>query len=299
LNEKKSQKIAIIVHGGAWSIPEYMAKDSIKGADYAARIGWDILLNGGSALDAVEKTVNCMEENPIFDAGIGAALNEKGNIELDAIIIDGTTLNTGAVAGVKNIIHTVSLARIIMEKTEHVFVIGEGANLIGRDNGFEEISEKELISEYALNEWKQFKFKGAVNTFYNVDTVGAVALDSTGNIATATSTGGITGKKIGRVGDSPIIGAGAFADSKIGGVSATGHGESILKVMLARNAIEKLKQGLSPQEAAEISLQEMKSRVNGNGGLIILDNQGNVGFHFTTEKMVWAYIKDDKLISGI
>lgn len=299
MNDKKSSNIAIIVHGGAWSIPENMVKDSISGTEEAVKIGWEILLKGGAALDAVEKAVNCMEENPVFDAGKGAALNERGNVELDAIIIDGATLNTGAVAGVKNIIHTVSLARIIMEKTEHVFVIGEGANLIAKENGFEEISEEELITESALNEWKQFKFRGAVNTLYNVDTVGAVALDSFGNIVAATSTGGITGKKIGRVGDSPIIGAGAYADSKIGGASATGHGESILKVMLSRNAIENLKQGLSPSEAAKLSLKDMKNRVDGHGGLILLDKLGNIGFHFTTEKMVWAYIKNDKLVSGI
>ncbi|NHJ04692.1 MAG: peptidase T [Candidatus Heimdallarchaeota archaeon] len=299
MSEIKSSNIAIIVHGGAWSIPENMVKDSISGVEEAVKIGWEILLKGGSALDAVENAVNSMEENPIFNAGKGAALNERGNVELDAIIIDGAMLNTGAVASVKNIIHTVSLARIIMEKTEHVFIIGEGANLIAKENGFEEISEEELITESTLNERKQFKFRGAVNTLYNVDTVGAVALDSFGNIAAATSTGGITGKKIGRIGDSPIIGAGAYADNKIGGASATGHGESILKVMLSRNAIENLKYGLNPLEAAKLSLQDMKSRVGGHGGLILLDKLGNIGFHFTTEKMVWAYIKNDKLVSGI
>ena len=150
-----------------------------------------------------------------------------------------------------------------------------------------------------MKEWENFKFKGTVETFYNIDTVGAVALDTSSNIAAATSTGGITGKKIGRVGDSPVIGSGAFADNKIAGVSATGHGESILKVMLSRDIIEKIRFGRSAEEAAKLSLEEMKKRVNGNGGVIIITNTGEVAYHFTTEKMAWAYIKNDELQFGI
>ncbi|MFW9922513.1 MAG: isoaspartyl peptidase/L-asparaginase [Candidatus Thorarchaeota archaeon] len=293
-------RIAIIVHGGAWAIPNKLLDASTNGVEIAAKIGWDILKGGGTALDAVEKAVNSLEENPVFDAGIGASLNEKGEIELDAIIVDGKTLDFGAVAGVKNIIHTVSLARKVMEKTDHVFLIGEGANIFASEINFESVPQEKLITKIAQEEWNEYKkFKGAVNNLYNCDTVGAVAIDAEGDIAAATSTGGITGKRIGRVGDSPIIGSGAFADNSIGGISTTGHGESILKIMLAKKISQYLENGQSPNNAVIRALDDMKKKVQGNGGAIIIDKNSEIGFYFTSKRMAWAYVKNDVLKSGI
>ncbi|MBN1330822.1 MAG: isoaspartyl peptidase/L-asparaginase [Candidatus Heimdallarchaeota archaeon] len=294
--------IAIICHGGAWAIPDTLKVASLKGTEIAATIGWAVLSAGGSALDAVEKAVNSMEDNPVYNAGRGASLNEFGNIELDAIIIDGETLNFGAVASVKNVLHTVSLARKIMELSDHVIFVGPGANKFAREIGFPEYDEKNLITLESKIEWERYmEFKGAVDNLYNTrqDTVGAVAIDEKGNIAAATSTGGITAKRLGRVGDSPIIGSGAFADNNCCGVSTTGHGESILKVMLARQAAYNVEKGIPPMKATQLALEQMKSKVKGNGGLIVISNKCEIGYHFTSKRMAWAYMQNDILKSGI
>jgi beta-aspartyl-peptidase (threonine type) len=299
---EKNSFPGIIVHGGAWSIPDKLQEATISGVEQAAKIGWQSLIANNSALDAVEKAVNYLEENLVFDAGIGASLTQEGTVELDAIIVNGKTLDFGAVAGVKNIIHTVSLARAVMENTNHTLLISQGAMDFAKELNFNFISEKELITSYAKEELTRYlRYQGAVSDLYNFpsDTVGAVAIDSEGTIAAATSTGGITAKRPGRVGDSPIIGSGAIADNDIGGVSATGHGESILKVCLAKEALERLKQGARPNIAAKEALEMMNIRVGGKGGLIIISRNGELGHYFTTKRMAWASIQKDKMCSGI
>ncbi len=294
------ENIVIVVHGGAWNIPESLLESTRTGVEAAVREGWQVLIAGGSALDAVEAAVNHMEDNPLFDAGIGAALTRDGDVELDAIIMDGKTLSAGAVAGITHIQNPVSLARKVMEKTSHVMLIADGALKFAKEIGFPLVKKETLITDEALLEWKRFhSFNHTIDELFSHDTVGAVALDKEGNIAAATSTGGITAKMPGRVGDSPIIGSGAYADNKIGGASATGHGESIMKVTLTRHAVYLLEQGLSAQKAAENSLHYMFQRVHGFGGLILLDRVGNVGIHFTTTHMPWAYIKNGNLYSGV
>ncbi len=300
MEEENNNKMAIIVHGGAWNLPKKLESALKDGVENAAKEGWAILLNGGSAIDAVEAALNVLELNPLFDAGVGSALNEDMEVEMDAIIVDGKTMNFGAVASVKNILHPVSLARLVMEKTSHVFLVGEGAMRFARKQGIDEVPKEKLVTKNALEEWKQLgKFNNVIDTLFTHDTVGAVAIDASGNVAAATSTGGITGKLVGRVGDTPVIGSGALADNNIGGASSTGHGESIMKVMLARHVLDLVNNGMHPMDAAREGLLYMKKRVNGHGGIIVIDRNGEIGFYYTTRAMPWAYIKDNVLHSGI
>ena len=291
---------AIIVHGGAWSLPDRLVEASVRGVEEAARRGWDVLSSGGSALDAVEAAVRSMEDDPVFDAGVGSELNEDGEVEMDSVIMEGGELKAGAVAGVKGVRHPVSLARRVMEETDHVMIIGEGAMRLARELGVEEASQEELVTESARRMWERYvKYRRTVSELYNRDTVGAVALDAKGNIAAATSTGGITGKKAGRVGDVPIVGSGAYADNLVGGASSTGHGESIMKVTLARLVLSHVGGGLGPVEAAELALRYMLERVEGRGGVIVITSEGEVGHFFTTRRMPWASVVGGRLESGV
>jgi beta-aspartyl-peptidase (threonine type) len=294
---------AIIVHGGAWDIPVKIHKESIDGVIEAVQIGWDILKNGGRALDAVEQAVRIMEDNPLYDAGTGSSLNIEGNIQMDAVIVDGKTMNAGAIAGIKNIKNPISLARLVMEKTDHVFLIGEGAQKFAKEVGVPEVSQKELISSVAVDEFEKYKAKisdySLKSSISRSDTVGAVALDSLGNIATATSTGGTTGKMVGRVGDSPLIGSGAFADNAIGGASSTGEGEAIMKVVLAQRVMSDIQRGVKPEQSVTTALNYMKERVDGRAGIIVLTRDRQIVCHNTTSHMVWAYTTDGEIFSGI
>ena len=288
----------IIIHGGAWDIPNRLVDLNIRGVEDAVSNGWKVLKGRGSALDAVVAAVNSLEDNPIFDAGIGSVLTEDGTIEMDAMIMDGATLSAGSVAGLRDIRHPVDLARIVMEKTPHVLMIGEGAQRLAEKYHVEKLPQEKLITEEArreLAEWLEKKKRGAAGH----DTVGAVALDHRGNIAAATSTGGTTGKLVGRVGDVPIVGSGGYADNMVGGSSSTGHGESIIKVNLARLVLNYMEAGTPVQPATDKSLAYMKERVAGTGGVIALDKKGNAGHSHTTPRMVWATTVGGKIESGI
>lgn len=292
-------KPVIVVHGGAWDIPDRLVDANLKGVEKATKAGWKVLEEGGSALDAVVAAVNVLEDDPTFDAGIGSVLTEDGTVEMDALIMDGSTLGAGAVAGVRDVRYPIRLARKVMEETPHVMMIGEGANRVATEHGLERITQDELVTDEAKLEFKEWSKKAEFGSSFGHDTVGAIALDAEGNIAAATSTGGVTGKRVGRIGDVPLIGSGGYADSRVGGVSTTGHGESIMKVNLARLVLNYVEAGMGIQEAADKALGYMSVRVNGNGGLIALDSEGNIGASFTTKRMVWAYIKDGKLESSI
>ncbi|XP_051503597.1 isoaspartyl peptidase/L-asparaginase [Myxocyprinus asiaticus] len=295
-------KTAIVVHGGAWAIPDALAEASVAGVKAVVRAGDAVLKNGGSALDAVEKAVSALEDDPVFDAGHGAVLNTDGEVELDSIIMDGKTLATGAVSSVRNIANPVSLARAVMEKTEHVMLTDRGANMFAERIGFP--AAHDLVTELERKEWEHYKkyvigVKELFNSQWGHDTVGAVALDSFGNVACATSTGGIRNKMVGRVGDSPIIGSGGYADNRSGAVSCTGHGESILKVTLARLILFHMEQGKSAVVAADTSLQYMGERVQGGGGAIVVSPTGDWAARFTTPRMAWASVKGDVLCYGL
>ena len=227
---------------------------------------------------------------------------------MDAIIMEGKDLRFGAVAGVKSVANPVSLARLVMEKTDHVMLVGAGADKFAREMGIPEVSREELVSDIAKKEWESHtRFNTVVHDcFYTSrggaggtsvglapcghDTVGAVALDLHGNLACATSTGGITMKRVGRVGDVPLVGCGGYCDNGVGGVSCTGHGESIAKATLAQRAVELLRAGLEPQRAVDSALEYMWKRVGGHGGIILIDKEGRIAKGFTTERMAWASV---------
>lgn len=293
------KKPVIIVHGGAWSIPDELIDATLQGVQRAAQAGIKILMEGGSALDAVEAAINVMEDDPVFDAGTGSVLTESGTVEMDAMIMDGDTLEAGAVAGLRSVKNPVNLARGVMEETPHVMMIGEGAESLAEQLGLERTTQDKLVTEEARRDLERYFSSGHYGYDLGHDTCGAVALDASRRVAAGTSTGGVTGKRVGRVGDVPIVGSGGYADSLVGGASATGHGESIMKVNLSRLAAFHMEQGVHPQEAAEKALGYMLERVKGHGGLIAMNSEGEVGFYYTTPRMAWAYVRDGEFRSGV
>lgn len=297
---------SIIVHGGAWSIPTSQTAPTLSGVRAAALAGTVVLQSGGSALDAVEAAVNLLETDPTFDAGRGSCLNAERGIEMDAGIMtaDVNSVHAGAVAAVSRVKHPVSLARLVMERTPHVLLVGAGADGFAKEVGAEVVAGvAELVTEEGVREWERFdQYGGVVEKLFNGghDTVGAVARDGKGRLACATSTGGITYKKVGRVGDSPVIGAGYFCESGVGACSTTGHGESILKVGLARLAVMYAEMGEAADVAVERALGRMREKTGGCGGVVMLDAEGEWARGFTTERMAWACVgKDGVLRSGI
>ncbi|BCS89383.1 isoaspartyl peptidase/L-asparaginase [Pseudodesulfovibrio sediminis] len=287
----------LIVHGGAWDIPDAFVDDHTAGVRTAVDTIYPLLKNGLSALDAVEQAVNILEADPTFDAGRGAFLNAKGDIELDALIMDGNTLDFGAVAAVANLLHPVSLARRVMTAKDFRFLVGEGAMQYARECGIAEVDPRELLTERELDLYEKIKNDESfspIRAFSDAmpsDTVGAVAMDAEGNLACATSTGGTPGKHPGRVGDSPVIGSGGYADNQLGAASATGYGESILRVMLCKTACDFLRTD-TPMQAAENSMDILKSRGHGYGGVIMISPEGHYGFAHNTPRMAFAYADD-------
>jgi beta-aspartyl-peptidase (threonine type) len=296
----------IIVHGGAWAIPDHMVEDHLAGCSAAAEEGGRVLGEGGSAMDAVEAAIRLMELDPTFDAGRGSFLNREGAVEMDAIIMDGRTLKAGAVAAVRNILHPVSLARLLMDNTDHVMLVGEGANLFAAEMGIEPTPEEDLLVGRELERWRELRkdprFKARVifeppralrPHELPGDTVGAAALDRRGDVAAATSTGGTPKKRMGRVGDSPIVGAGAYADNAHGAISATGWGEPIILSCLSRRVLDHVERGLDPREAATTALDVMLARFDGRGGVILVSPDGRLTAAFTTPRMAYAYWRSD------
>ncbi|MBS3819936.1 isoaspartyl peptidase/L-asparaginase [bacterium] len=290
-------KPKLIAHGGAWSIPEKFEKAHLRGLRRAVSEIYPQLLTSISALDAVEAAVKILEKDPTFDAGKGSFLNLNGEIELDAMIMDGSTLNFGSVVAVPNILHPVALSRLIMENTEHCLLAGTGALHFGKQMGMEEVDPHELLTSRELKFYEKIKNDPDFKTKSPFEphpkgTVGAVAMDQNGNLAAATSTGGTPRKLPGRVGDSPIIGAGAYADNETGACSATGWGESIMRVLLCKTSSDLLKE-YPAETAAKMSVQILEKRVNGWGGIILIDKQGHYGFAHNTSKMAFAYADEE------
>jgi len=265
-------KPKLIVHGGAWNIPERIHKAHIEGCLNAIRQVYPELQNGLPALDAVEKAVNILEEDQTFDAGRGSFLNAIGEVELDAIICDGSTLNYGAVAAIQNILYPVSSAKLVMENSEHCFLVGPGAQQFLIKMGVKPVKTEELLTRRELLFYQRMKSDPKFTTRkpfepFPKGTVGAAALDTNGNLAAATSTGGTPRKLPGRVGDSPVIGAGAYADNQLGAVSATGFGEPILKVLLSKTVCDAFSR-MTAEKAAKFGIELMKKRVDGLGGIV-------------------------------
>lgn len=293
-------KPAIIVHGGAWRIPPEEHAAHKEGCRLAALAGYRVLAGGGSALDAVEAAVTLLEDDPTFDAGTGSHLNRAGVVQLDAGIMDGATLQVGAVAAVEQVKNPIRLARRLLA-SEHNMLVGRGAAAWAGENGFSLVEPSELIVARELERYHHHLRVGPPEmeaSFSRPDgTVGAVAIDIHGNLAAATSTGGTLFKPVGRVGDSPLPGCGFHADNLSAAVSCTGHGESIIRVQLARTAADfaaKLPGRAGPEglflAAAQAAIRVLARRVNGRGGLIMIDHRGRAGFGFNTPHLARAYM---------
>lgn len=278
----------IIVHGGAGTWPDEHNSPKAQSLREAAQTGWQILQAGGSALDAVEKAVNILEDFPLFDAGIGSYLNQLGEVEMDALIVDGSKHDFGAVAGVKHVRYPISLARKVMSETRHCFVVGSGADALALQFGFPKMSNLFFVTQ---DEFSRFHNQEHAEP---MGTVGAVAIDAQGHIAAATSTGGVPDKMPGRVGDTPLFGAGGYADNRWGGASATGVGENIMRVLLSKQAVDLMAHGKSAQEAADAAIEYINSYYeDSQAGLILVDQHGNVGAAHSTEKIAIAWIDAD------
>ncbi|MFX0050731.1 MAG: isoaspartyl peptidase/L-asparaginase [Candidatus Hodarchaeota archaeon] len=286
---------AIIVHGGAWSIPDNLKEEHIRGVEEAVKKGYKILSQNGQALEAVEKAVVCMEDNAVFDAGIGSFLNEEGEVELDALIMDGATLNAGAIGAVKNCRNPITLARFLLEETSTIMVVGRGADLFAKKMNLT-CDPMELITSREKKRWEKGKLD--IFTPNKRGTVGAVAIDSKRNLASATSTGGSPFKMIGRLGDTPIIGSGGYAND-VAAASSTGHGESFMKLTVAKMVVDLVGEGYPPQNAAQIVIEKVE-QIQGYGGIIVIAKDGQIGFSFNTTRMAYALISSEgELISGI
>lgn len=290
----------IVIHGGAGNInPDEMTaekerqyRDKLK---EALEKGATVLDSGGSSLDAVVAAINILEDSPLFNAGKGAVFNADGVNELDASIMDGKTLNAGAVAGVTTIKNPIDAARLVMEKSGHVMLIKEGAEKFARENGLEMVDPSYFFTENrwnALQEAKKREQQNLENKTKKGGTVGCVALDKQGNLAAGTSTGGMTNKMYGRVGDSPIIGAGTFANNQSCAVSATGHGEFFIRNVVAYDiSARMLYQNQTLEQAASEVINNKLKQQGGNGGVIALDKNGNIAMPFNTTGMFRGFCK--------
>jgi beta-aspartyl-peptidase (threonine type) len=280
-------KPSLIVHGGAWNIPDAAIIPCREGCRRALETGWKILSAGGAVV---------LEEDPVFDAGVGSHLNREGNVQLDAIVMDGATLKAGAVAAVERIRNPIRLARKIMEESEHMMFVGPGAEQFAVEHGIALCAPEELIIDSERNAWRRCLADqhAAQNHHGHADgTVGAVALDASGLLFAGTSTGGTCCKLPGRVGDSPLIGCGCYADAQTGGVSCTGHGEGIMKIVMAKSAIDLLRRAPDPQAAANAAVDLLHIRANTTGGLILLDASGKPAAQFNTPYMAHGYVQPD------
>jgi beta-aspartyl-peptidase (threonine type) len=241
-------KPSLIVHGGAWDIPDEAVDACNSGCQSALAAGWSILSGGGSALAAVEAAIVVLEDDPVFDAGYGSHLNLDGRVECDAIVMDGATLRAGSVAALHHVRNPIRLARRVLEHCPHMMLVGEGAERFAASNSVPLCDPQVLIAESEWQAWqlcKKDQHAAAHHRGHEQGTVGAVAIDSLGALFAATSTGGTCCKLPGRVGDSPLIGCGCYADSEAGGVSATGYGEAIMKIVMAKAAVDYLRVGFS------------------------------------------------------
>lgn len=293
---------AIIVHGGAGAIEDERRAACVAGCEEAAAAGWARLEAGGSALDAVEAAVRALEDNPEFNAGYGAVLNRAGVVEVDACIMSAerATPAIGAVGAVPWLRHPVTLARRVLEDGEHVLLVGDGALAFAREQGIEPESAATLITTRARSRYERHEGEAA-RRMRTGDTVGACAIDAAGRLAAATSTGGIPWKRPGRVGDTPLPGAGTWAEAGVGAASATGHGESIIRALMARVAIDRLRAGgdaADPADAAARAAVAQLVAVGGSGGIILVGSDGRIGHHTSTARMPWASVESGVGASG-
>lgn len=307
---QENKPVAIVIHGGAGTIrKETMNPEREKAyrdkLQEALTTGYEILKNGGTSMDAVEATIHVMEDSPLFNAGKGAVFTSDGRNELDAAIMDGSTLKAGSVAGLRHIKNPITLARAVMEKSKHVMMIGDGAETFAKQNGMELVDTSYFWTEMRWNQLLEAKKRDQQQTSdpgnqqkkpgdtqnqdsddHKFGTVGCVALDRAGNLAAGTSSGGTTNKKYGRVGDVPIIGAGTYANNKTCGISCTGTGEYFIRSVVAHDVSALMEyKGMSLKEAADLVVMDKLVKMGGDGGLIAMDNKGNIATPFNTTGM--------------
>jgi beta-aspartyl-peptidase (threonine type) len=330
LRFESTMKPALILHGGAWAIPDDAVEDCRKGIRRALEAGWKVLSSGGAAIDAVQAAIVILEDDVTFDAGVGAHLNAAGRVQLDAILMDGATLKAGAVAAVERVKNPILLARKVLEKSEHMMLVGDGAERFAESHGVAMCEPEALVIERERVAWS--KCIGSAHAAehhvgHESGTVGAVAIDRSGHMVAGTSTGGTCCKLPGRVGDSPLIGCGCYADQEAGGISCTGHGEGIMKIVMAKMAADLLagaesagssskKRRVSAARArvtmakttaaaagaagdgaqntaqfvADACVRKLEHRAHTTGGLILLDREGNPGAAFNTPRMAYGFV---------
>jgi len=293
-------KPLLLVHGGAWAIPDDAVVAHENGVRNAMRAGWKVLERGGTALEAVEAAVIVMEEDESFDAGKGSFLTRDGRVQMDALIMDGKTLRAGGVGCVERVRSAITLSRKILSESPHVYFVGEGAERFAEEHGMKLIDNEELVIPREVKRLEEAQARAKAGepdtTFagpeFGCDTTGAVALDADGNIAAATSTGGTVNKAPGRVGDSSLIGCGCYADNESAAVSCTGWGEPIMKLVLAKWTADRCAGGTSAQKSTEDAIAMMAKRLNGHGGMILLNAKGDWGIAHNTPRMAWA-VRDE------
>jgi len=293
-------------------MPDDMVEAHIHGVRNALAAGWSVLARGGAALDAIEEAVVVMEDDETFDAGRGSFLNRDGRVQMDALIMDGATLRAGGVGCVERVRNPVRAARKILSESPHVYFVAEGAERFAEEHGVELCANEELVIAREVERLREYQREAALrgassrsssglagdgndlfapaahDASISHDTVGAVALDRAGNIAAATSTGGTLNKAPGRLGDSSLIGCGCYADNLSAAVSTTGWGEPIMKLVLAKWTADRVLAGNLPEWAAQEAMNYLKQRLNGHGGIIVLNAAGQVGIAHNTPRMAWA-----------
>jgi beta-aspartyl-peptidase (threonine type) len=298
---------SILVHGGAGDVADASRRAHIEGCERAAAAGAKVLAAGGSALDAVQRAVEALESDPLFNAGTGACLDSDGHIALDASIMDGTTLRAGAVCALPAFENPIAIARRVMDATPHVLLAAEGASRFAVAQGFTPADEASMITDAARRKWEAARAKGATESYGGAPptsggTVGAVARDANGHVAGATSTGGMVNKLAGRVGDSPIVGAGNYADDEAGACSTTGNGEAMIRVCLAKTAVDGLRArsnaALTPEQVSREAMTLMHRRTAQTGGLILVAHDGSLGLARTTRTMSWACVRSDAALAS-
>jgi beta-aspartyl-peptidase (threonine type) len=304
----------LVVHGGAWDIPDDMVEAHLAGVRNAAAAGWRALERGGSALDAVEEAIVIMENDETFDAGRGSFLNRDGKVQLDAFIMDGSTLRGGGVGCVERLRNPVRAARKILSDSPHVYFVAEGAERFAAEHGIALCRNEDLVIAREVARLRQYQAQASADgnsdgdgndlfapahDMLSHDTVGAVALDRNSNIAASTSTGGTLNKAPGRLGDSSLIGCGCYADNQSAAASTTGWGEPIMKLVLAKWAADRVASGSLPEWVAKEAMNYLKQRLNGHGGIILLDAQGRCGIAHNTPRMAWAIRSTQKQEAGI
>ena len=325
-----SHQPVLLVHGGAWAIPEEMAEDHQRGVAHALSTGYAVLARGGTATDAVEAAVTVLEDDPTFDAGRGSFLTSEGKVQLDALLMDGATLRAGGVACVERIRNPIQAARLVLDKSPHIYFVGSGAEAFAAEHGVTLIDNSELVlnrERQRLEEAQSRLASGLADiTFsgplakddkspetahdqsgpsplvpgaYGHDTVGAVALDTQGNLAAGTSTGGTLNKAPGRVGDSSLIGCGCYADNQSAAVSLTGWGEPIMKLVLGKWATDRVAQRVIPELAAQEAIAYLFARLGGHGGIILLGPDGQHGIAHNTPGMAWGIADSNGQRTGL